>query len=236
MSMMQLLLGTAAAAPSGIVTSDLVMHLDAGDAASYPGSGTAWTDLSGNGNTVTAINSPTWNSGGWFATGATGYFNRATGNNLPQGNDPYTLQAWIRKSTWATTGGIMLIGGFGVTNRSNGLRTLPVQTGHFRHYWWANDVDALNNNASIALNQWFMISASYDGTTRKIIVNTIEVASDTPSPVLNVTSANINVAADLPGSSEFLQGDIAIARIYNRALSAAEIQQNFDAEKARFGL
>ena len=130
----------------------------------------------------------------------------------------------------------MLIGGFAVTNRSNGLRTLPGTLGHFRHYWWANDVDALNNNASIALNQWFMISASYDGITRKIIVNTIEVASDTPPPVLNVSSANINVAADLPGSSEFLQGDIAIACFYNRALPLPDIKQNFDANRARFGL
>jgi hypothetical protein len=81
-----------------------------------------------------------------------------------------------------------------------------------------------------------MISASFDGTTRKITVNTIDVASDTPGSSHNVTSSNINVAATSLSLSEYLQGDIAIARIYNQALSAAEITQNFDAQKARFGL
>lgn len=234
MTIQQLLLGTAAA--SGIVTNGLVMHLDAGNAASYPGSGTAWTDLSGNGNTVTAINSPTWNSGGWFATGATGYFNRATGINIPQGNDPYTLQAWVRKSTWATSGGVMSIGEFGSNNQSNALRTLPGTLGHLTHYWWANDLDAANNTGSISLNTWFMISASFDGTTRKITINTIDVASDTPGSSHNVISSNINVAATSLSLSEYLQGDIAIARIYNRALSASEITQNLNANRSRFGI
>jgi len=57
MSLMQLLLASAPA--SGIVTGGLVMNLDAGNAASYPGSGTAWTDFSGTGNHLTLQNSPT---------------------------------------------------------------------------------------------------------------------------------------------------------------------------------
>jgi hypothetical protein len=154
----------------GIVTSGLVMHLDAGDAASYPGSGTAWTDLSGNGNTLTAINSPTWDSGGWFATGAAGYFERASGTNIPQGNDPYTLQVWIRLPFWAPLqfNGIMQIGTAGVTNRSNGIRTFNQTVGHFNHFWWANDIIVSNNNASLSTNVWFMLTVSFDLTTRKI--------------------------------------------------------------------
>jgi len=45
-----------------IVTSGLVLALDAGNTKSYPGSGTVWTDLSGNGNTGTLTNGPTFNS------------------------------------------------------------------------------------------------------------------------------------------------------------------------------
>jgi hypothetical protein len=130
----------------------------------------------------------------------------------------------------------MSIGGFGTGNQSNALRTLPGTLGHLLHYWWANDLNATNNTGSISLDTWFMISASFDGTTRKITVNTIDVASDTPGSSHNVTSSNINVAATSLSLSEYLQGDIAIARIYNQALSAAEITQNFDAQKARFGL
>jgi hypothetical protein len=223
---------------TGIVTSGLVMELDAGNASSYPGSGTAWTDLSGNGNTVTAINSPTWNSGGWFATGATGYFERATGINIPQGNDPYTMQVWARLSTWCVvygTGSLIGIGGYGSNNRSNAVRT-DGSLGNFLHFWWANDLAASNNNASLALNTWFMVTVNFDGTTRRIYANNTLVASDTPGSGHNVTSPLIRVAATDLGLGSYLNGDIAIARIYNRALSVAETQQNFDTQKARFGL
>ena len=223
---------------TGIVTSGLVMHLDAGNAASYPGTGTTWTDLTANGNTLTATNSPTWNSGGWFATGATGYFTRATGIAMPQGNDSYTLQAWVRMSSWTATGGIISVGGSGTTNRSNALRTGTLVggggVGRFSHYWWTNDLEADNNNASLALNTWFMITANFDGTTRRILANTTQVANDTPGSGHNVTSSTINVGTS--AVLEHLQGDIAIARVYNRALSASEVTQNFDANRARFGL
>jgi hypothetical protein len=223
---------------TGIITSGLVMHLDAGNSSSYPGTGTTWNDISGNGNNLTATNSPTWNSSGWFATGATGYFERATGIAMPQGNDSYTLQAWVRLSSWTATGGIVAIGGSGATNQSNALRTgVNVGgggVGRFSHYWWANDLEADNNNASLALNTWFMITANFDGTTRRIFANTTQVASDTPGNGHNVTSSRINVASGVV--LESLQGDIAIARIYNRALSASEVLQNFNTNRGRFGL
>jgi hypothetical protein len=223
-----------------IVTSGLVMNLDAGDVSSYPGSGTTWTDLSGNGNNLTATNSPTWNSSGWFATGATGYFTRATGIAMPQGNDSYTLQAWVRLSSWTALGGIMSIGGSGATNQSNALRTgVNVGgggVGRFSHYWWANDLEADNNNASLSLNTWFMITANFDGTTRRIFANTTQVASDTPGSGHNVTSSTIQLALTYIGNGEYLQGDMAIARIYNRALSASEVLQNFNTNRGRFGL
>ena len=218
----------------GIVTNGLVMHLDAGNAASYPGSGSTWTDLSGNGNTVTAINSPTWDSGGWFATGASGYFDRTTGINMPQGNDPYTMQAWIRYSSWPNDAGIIAVGRTENTNQGNYLRAENSTVGRFQHYWWFNDLAVSNNNASLSLNAWFMITASFDLTTRRVIANTTEVASDTPSSH-NVTSNSIQVARAALGGPT-LNGDIAIARIYNRALSASEVTQNFNANRGRFGL
>ncbi|MCE2760297.1 MAG: DUF2313 domain-containing protein [Acetobacteraceae bacterium] len=224
----------------GIVTSGRVAEWDALNPASYPGTGTTLNDISGNGNHLTAFNSPTWNAGGWFATGATGYFSRATGIAMPQGNDPYTLQAWVRFSSWSALGGIMSIGGYGASNQSNALRTGGSLggggVGRFLHYWWANDLEADNNNASLSLNTWFMITANFDGTTRRLFANTTEVASDTPGSGHNVTSSTIQLALTYTSSGEYLQGDVAIARIYNRALPASEVDTNFNADCGRFGL
>ncbi len=234
MSLMQLILASAPA--SGIVTNGLVLHLDAGNASSYPGSGSTWTDLSGTGNHLTLQNSPTWNSSGWFATGATGYFDRATGINMPQGNDPYTLQAWCRRASWtANYAGIILVGATGTTNQSNGLVSLPTLA-RFSNFWWFNDLDALNNNASLSLNTWFLVTANFDGTTRRIYANETVVASDTPGSSHNVTSSRIRLAFSAVGYDDYWNADLAAGYIYNRALSASEITQNFNANRGRFGL
>ena len=52
-----------------IVENGLVLHLDAADTNSYPGSGTLWTDLSGNGNNGTLTNGPAYSSNnkGYFS-------------------------------------------------------------------------------------------------------------------------------------------------------------------------
>jgi hypothetical protein len=219
----------------GVVTSGRVAEWDALESLSYPGSGSTWSDISGFGNHLTLQNSPAWSVGGWFSTGALGYFRRATGIALPQGNDAYTMQAWVRRASWGSAQGVMSIGGSGVVNGSNGIFTLNSMVGHFRHYWWGNDLNATNNNAALALNVWFLVTARFDGTTRSLLANTTPVASDTPAGH-NVTSLLIEVARTSVGLSDYWSADIAVARIYNRALSNAEVAQNFDAQKARFGL
>jgi hypothetical protein len=144
--------------------------------------------------------------------------------------------SWVRVvSSWVNTRGIISIGGYGTNNQSNALRTGDVNgsVGNFHHYWWFNDVTALNNNAGLSVGTWFMVTAQFDGTNRRIWANTTNVASDTPINH-NVTSTTIQVAKTV--STEYWQGDVSIAQIYNRALSAAEIRQNYHATKGRFGL
>jgi hypothetical protein len=218
-----------------IVTDGLVLALDAGNTKSYPGSGTTWTDLSGNGNNLTLTNSPTWNSSGYFSTGSTGYFTGAGSASIPTGNSAYTMICWVRVTgSWAVGRGIISIGGYGTINQSNALRTGNTgSVGNFQHYWWNNDLDVTNNNAGLSVGTWFMATAQFDGTNRRIWANTTNVASDTPTSH-SVTSTTIQVAKTF--STEYLQGDIATAQIYNRALSASEVSQNFNALRGRYGI
>ncbi len=212
------------------------MYLDAGNSRSYAGSGTTWSDLSRNNNNVTLTNSPTWNSAGYFSTGATGYFTGAGTSTIPTGNSNYTMISWVRVvSSWVNARGIISIGGYGTNNQSNALRTGDVNgsVGNLHHYWWFNDVTALNNNAGLSVGTWFMVTAQFDGTNRRIWANITNVASDTPTSH-NVTSTTIQVAKTY--QTEYWQGDVSIAQIYNRALSASEIRQNYHATKGRFGL
>ena len=220
-----------------IVTSGLVLCLDAGNRKSYPGSGPTWTDLSGRGNNLTAINSPSWNSSGYFSTGATGYFSGSGTSSIPIGNSNYTMMAWVRQpSSWGSRRGIISIGGFGSAGVSNALRTTDDgNVGNFLHWWYSYDLTVSNNNAGLSAGTWFMVTAQFDGTNRRVWANTTNVGSDTLGAVHNVQTTAVLVGNG-PDPSSLFQGDIAQASIYNRALTATEIAQNYNALKGRYGL
>ena len=83
-----------------VVTSGLVLALDAGNTKSYPGTGTTWTDLSGNSNTGTLISSPTFssvNGGSLTFNGSTNYVDCGNATNLQLYTG--TIAAWIKASS-----------------------------------------------------------------------------------------------------------------------------------------
>jgi hypothetical protein len=221
---------------TSIVRDGLVVYLDAANPKSYPGTGNTWFDLTGNGNNLTRINSPTWNSN-YFSTGATGYFSGAGTASIPIGNSQYTMIVWARQNTsWGSARGIISIGGFNTQHQSNALRTQSnTNVGNFHHYWWNNDLSANNNNAGLAINTWFMVTAQFDGTNRRIWANKTNVSSDTPSNH-NVLSTAIQVGVTYIPSSEYFQGDIGAVYIYNKALTNSEIKKIFEALRGRYGI
>jgi len=209
-----------------------VLYLDANNLSSYPGIGTTWYDISGNGNDVTMVNSGSiaWNNSSpvYFSTGANGWFNNPSGSNLPIGNANYTLIIWVQLgSTWGGNG-LMSIGSFGTTNQSNAFRT--ASTNVLLNYWWANDLAGVS---SVSPTDWFNAVATYDGTTRSIWVNGTLVGSDIPVGHNVITSA-LQIAKT--GGNEFLNGNVGEVLIYDRGLTSGEILGIFNATKSRYGL
>lgn len=208
---------------NSLAVDGLQMYLDAGDPASYPGSGTAWLDLSGTGANVAMVNSDsiTWNSGGWFSTGSSGYFSGAGTGTTPTGNSNYTLQAMIRLPSTGGGNGILSIGGFGVANLSNALRM--ANPDNLLNYWWGNDLDL---PCGAVANEWFVATATYDGTNRTLYLNGTALGSDVPGNSHAVPTSTTRVAATWVENGELLVGDIAAALIYDTALSADQIAAN----------
>ena len=214
-----------------VVTNGLTLYVDANNMLSYPG-GNIWYDISGSNNDLSFINGGdiTFNSTiGYFNTGNTGYFSKLSASLVPTGNDNYCIGAWIRKpSSWGNSSGIISIGGFGTGNESNALRTINNINGEFVHYWWGNDLGA--NASNILPSEWIYVLAQYDGSTRSVWVNGNLINSDSQGAVHNVITSDVNVARCWP-SDLTLQGDIAKAFIYNRALTLEEITQNYNASR-----
>jgi Concanavalin A-like lectin/glucanases superfamily len=220
-----------------IVASGLQLYLDANDATSYPGTGTTWYDLSGNNNNLAMVNSSnisyTSSGGGYFTLASTGYFSSGTNTNMPSGSNPsYTVSAWVNVASVASYNGIMLIGSL----TSLGAIGLTLQSpGSVTNFWYGYDA---SHTYTIPLNTWFNVTALWDGTTRYIYVNGSSLGTLTygGSGTLNVTSSSVLVGASYPANTEYLQGKIGQALIYNRALTPTEITQNYTATRTRYGV
>ena len=221
-------------ATKGIVQSGLVLNLDAGVLSSYPGSGTTWTDLSGNGNTGTLNGT---------INGGVGY-NSANGGSLTfDGTDDYvvctgsltltaaTFIAWInRASVQGTNPGIIF-------SRS------PTATGmNFRSgalgYHWNDDSPTYDWASGLVIPQaWCMCAIT---VTSSLATGYLYQASGLTTAINSTghgstTMSSIRVGVDAY-QNRYYTGSISQALIYNRALTAAEIQQNYLATKSRYGL
>jgi hypothetical protein len=219
---------------SQIVTDGLVVNLDAGNPLSYPGTGITWTDISGNGNNATLINGPTYSSanGGSIVFDGTNDF-VATPYMFPGGNLAKSFSVWFNVTNltqgWIVGGGIDNNDGraFGLYLNSG----TPVFHGNGAAY-------DMTFNGTINTSTWYNVSISYNGSVLSGYLNgqlnnTKAVILDTyPSPPSGV-KLGVN---GINSPFAYFNGKIAQAIMYNRALSASEVSQNYNALKSRYGL
>jgi|11BtaG_2_1085332.scaffolds.fasta_scaffold06430_4 hypothetical protein len=220
---------------SSIVTSGLVLNLDAGDINSYSGSGTTWVDLSGQGNTGTLVNGATYNSadGGYIQFDGTDDY--VTTNNTLSDADSLFADSGNSWSTgcWFNTSGNGAInirgGGFG----SSTTYAVYRQSGILRVRLRGGTVNNIDSNFSNGV--WNNIVVTWDGTTSKSYLNGSFVQNNVVGTVASQAS-QFTLGAAGNGSNNRLNGKISQMLVYNRALTASEITQNFDAIKGRYGL
>jgi hypothetical protein len=215
-----------------IVTDGLVLCLDAANRKSYPGSGTSWTDLSGLGNNGTLTNGPTFdaNNNGSIVFDGTNDFVQCSGSITVTAA---TFVCWIRRNgTQGTYDGILFSRGTNVTG-------INFQSSNQLGYHW-NDAASTYNWASgltIPDLTWCMVAVSVTSTTATAYLcqaSGITTATNIISHTSSVID-DIKLAQDDTGG-RFFTGNIAQVSLYNRALTAAEVQQNFNALRGRYGI
>ena len=213
-----------------IPTNGLTLYVDAGLNLSYSGSGTQWYDLSGNNNTGTLQNSPTYSSsdGGVLTFNGSQYISFSSPTNIPIGNSNYTISVWFNPNSLGSNG-LVGWGNWGSGNQVNAFR---LGSSNLLNYWWGNDLAA---SASISTNTWYNAIARFDGTNRQIWVNNVMIGQDNPGSSHNVPNAD-NMKIGTTNNGEYFNGKISNVEIYNRSLSDSEIGIIFDNLKSRFGL
>jgi hypothetical protein len=224
-----------------IITSGCVLSLDAADKLSYKGSGTTWTDLSGNGNTGTLTNGPTFSAGnmGSVVFDGTNDYVGFTYNSIFNPPSNISVSLWVRLT---------------VNNAS--IRTLielSVSTDELYFIYWRGDlspkrwwyglrqsnntyVETNSTSTDFSINTWYNIALVADSSTGlfSFYINGILDNSIAYNGTLKQTASSLSIGADAGASRRYLIGNISNTLIYNRALSAAEILQNYNATKSRF--
>ncbi len=223
-----------------IAKNGLLMALDAANRKSYPGSGTVWSDLSGNNITGSLVNGPTYssaNGGSIVFDGTNDYVNCG---DLPifRISSQITLEAFFNISTYVNWSGII-----GKSDAAKGVYVMHLAHTAQRVRFSYNSVSPwtttiVDGNYPLTTNQWIHSVITYNGSNVVFYINGNTDKTQSIGSITFDTNAGfpLTIGQDPPGSNEFFNGRISVARLYNRALSASEVLQNYTATKGRFGL
>ena len=221
-----------------IVSNGLVLCLDAANKRSYPGTGTTWTDLSGNSNNFSLINGPTFS-------------NTNLGNIVFDGTDDYLLISslvWdynvnFTIQFWFNTNSLGGANGYGLFfNGSTGANTNRVQiAGDSNGSIYLNTVgssvgdDFVSAAGLVTVGKWFNFAAVRNSGVITTYLNGTSVASGNVNYSVSQQS-NLYVGfVRSSGALWYLNGRMSSILINNRVLTASEILQNYNATKSRFG-
>lgn len=224
-----------------------VLCLDAGSRISYPGSGTTWTDLSGNSNTGTLTNGPTFDSanGGSIVFDGSNDYAQTTAYLFAE--QKFTISFWCKVNAFdGYTGGVV----------SNSVYSIYGPTGSYQGYTntfssviqvssGSNAIGTITQS-SFSAGVWFHYCSVYDGTQTgnsnrlqlylngqiKTLVYDLTVPS---TPYNSGLQARIGFGY-APSGYPYFNGSISNVSYYSRALSAAEISQNFNLLRGRYGI
>jgi hypothetical protein len=220
--------------PNIVRGSSLILELDAADRNSYPGSGTVWGDVSGNNNNGTLVNSPTFssdNGGSIVFNGTNQQLNTAYNIEAATSSNLQTFCSWL--SGTSTNSSF-----FGSSANSTGQfhLILNFQSGQlqFGVSYFGGNAGESNTNVTVSANSTW----NY-GCVVKTAAQTFDVYFNGSKVITGATRlANVSSTFSLGRfySGLYVPSKIANVQIHNRALSASEIAQNYNALKSRFGL
>lgn len=220
-----------------IVTDGLILALDAGNHRSYPGSGTTWTDLSNNGYNGILTNGPTFDSGNLGSIDFDGTDDYASLTYSPGASANISLITWNYLGSASLRGPFLKVGG-GANGFAMGVggSTFDNLGNQFIGLYPGVAWITTSNNLGTG---WVMTSMVMNASSYSTFyLNDTSVHSySTTTPITPTSNSYIarNIG-DEPSGNRAFGGRIASVLIYNRALIATEITQNYNAIKYRFGL
>jgi len=223
-----------------IVTSGMVLNLDAGYVPSYPKTGTTWSDLSGNNNNGTLVNGPTFNSanGGTIVFDGTDDYAPLTTQIFYNTSNPEFTLSFICKPNASTIQRLYSEGGSSLGRLFFGINASGVIDLGIGNSTLADGTITPSPNLTLNINEWVALTVTNKNNTTVFYKNGVVWSTNTHSIQSSspINAGESRIGRQYGGNGEYFSGSIPIAQIYNRALSPSEVLQNYDALKSRFGL
>lgn len=218
----------------GLVLDGLTLHLDPANTASYPGSGSTWTDLAGTADNITLVNSPTYTSGtpSYFTFNGSTQYGTGSGTGVVP-TTAYTKNFWMYLNAYfdnnfvsSGTGGHFIFMGSS-TNR--------IYSGHANWNTLGGSYIDYPSTATISLSTWYNVCLTFnttDGMT--LYLNGAQDSTYTARKNAHAGNGSTNIATFSGGN--LLNGRLGQVFCYNRALTATEVLQNYNSTRSRYGI
>lgn len=239
---------------AGIVSTGLKLHIDAGNAISYPGSGTSVFDMSGNNVTGSLINGTSHANGAFVFDGSNDIIDFGNTNlGINAGASAISISTWIKPRVFNNASGFVngiiarvnangpspahpyggwMLGTY-VINSKPGIDFAINVSGTWSSF--ASNFDILPGGG-LFTNTWYQAVGVFDGSTVKLYVNGMLISSRSVSGTIQYASNLGNLMMGRNFSQGAYDGSIADVMIYDIALTQNQVSQNYNATKNRFGI
>jgi len=233
-----------------IVTSNLVLCLDAANPKSYSGSGNTWFDITGRGNNGTLVNGPSYssNSGGFISCDGTNDYIEILDNSIFDfGSNNFSVEYWFRKNATSSNSNYWGVNKWN-TGASPGTNEWDLSLGNsssgtgesvFFGIESGSTSYAIKISSTPTLYLWNQVVGIRAGSGLSVYMNGALIGTSSPvgmavtTSVNNVSGRNVRIANSAL-DNYYNKIDSSIVRIYSKALTPDEVKQNYDANKARY--
>ena len=214
-----------------IITDGLVWMVDAGFTPSYPKTGTTWYDVVGSGD-GTLTNGPVYDSADGGSIDFDGDNDEAIFSTNAIYNTPsITVESWVNLVSDGSRH-IVLANWNGFALEVNPGTDVVMYV-----YNTEGQVGAVTSAGIFSFGAWMCVTGTYDTSAQEIktYINGVLRATRSNTPPITYSVGSRRVSPTIYGGGP-VNNKIALVRQYNRALSASEVLQNYNAQKTRFGL
>ena len=219
-----------------LITNGLVMQLDAANTDSYPlpRTGSTWFDISTQGNNGTLYNSPIFSSENNGCIVLTNVNANVNCNGFTFNNANLTFSCWAKVNTIGAGYSHFISKELALKYRTNNTTGVVEVLYSSSGVGWTGSI---SSTRPILANTWYNLTVTAQSNSFvRLYINGTLAASAAFAATLATNSNEINIGSYNRFGPNTFNGSVAIAQVYNRALSQSEVLQNFNSHRGRFQL